>query len=220
MVRSVVKVRIVGTWLAVAIMALVLGAGLWRTFRIEPEPQAHFLEIGRNAYILPKPDQLAPFGLMSHDGKKFDNAALQGKWIFWFFGYTHCPDICPVTLAVFNQVHKILKEGPDGAGENVRFVFVSVDPERDTLELLGKYVPQFNPEFLGVTGNVQDLAKLTESVGVMFGKVEGTAPDRYFVDHSSAVLLTNPKGMLNGVFPAPQAAQDMVSGFLRIRERY
>lgn len=208
-----------GIWIAVAVAIIVIGVALWRTFRIEPMPEQHFLEIGRNVYILPKPDTLATFSLVNHEGKTFDNAALKDKWVFWFFGFTHCPDICPVTLGVFNQVHKMLSARTDGAIENVRFVFVSVDPERDTPELLNKYVLHFNPAFLGVTGDPAQLAKLSESVGISYGKHAGSTSANYTVDHSSAALLTSPQGKLIGVFAAPHAAQDMLAGFLKIRQQ-
>jgi protein SCO1 len=219
MLRAGAGLKKVVIWLALLIGAGAIGFALWRTFRIEPMPDPHFVEIGRNVYILPKPDTLATFSLVSHDGKTFDNAALKEKWTFWFFGFTHCPDICPVTLGVFDRVHKMLNARTDGAIENVHFVFVSVDPERDTPELLNKYVPQFNPAFLGVTGDSAELARLSESMGVSYGKHEGSTPANYTMDHSSAALLTDPRGKLIGVFAAPHAAQDMLAGLLKIRQQ-
>jgi protein SCO1/2 len=204
---------------ALAVAAVTsAGAGLWWSYRLHAKPEAHFVEVSEGAYILPRPDRLAQFKLMTHANQPFDNASLEGKWTFLFFGYTHCPDVCPVTLSVFNEVHRTLRRRPEGVGE-VQFVFVSVDPERDTPALLQEYVPQFNPEFLGVSGNGADLARLSESLGVVYAKVPGGAPDQYLMDHSTAVLLTDPRGRLRGIFSAPHTPHQIVQGFLKIRQQ-
>jgi protein SCO1/2 len=207
-------------WVALAagIAVLVVGVALWLLWRPDEKPQAHFVEVADSAYILPKPDPVATFSLLTHDNTSFDNAALKGKWSFLFFGFTHCPDLCPTTLAVFDQVHRMLGEGPQG-GDDVQFVFVSVDPERDTPPVLKEYVTYINLEFIGVTGNGADLAQLSDSLGVVYAKVPGTTPEQYFMDHSSAVLLINPEGQLRGVFAAPHVAQKIVAGFTAIQEQ-
>lgn len=111
-------------WLAIGTTLLLL-ATAWMFWRANAAPQAHFVEVGENAYILPKPDPIAAFRLTRHDNSPFDNAALKGKWTFFFFGFTHCPDVCPATLHVFDQVHRLLKERPQGI-RDMQFVFVSV----------------------------------------------------------------------------------------------
>jgi len=203
---------------AVGIVLLAIGVASWLVWRPQEKPQAHFVEVADSAYILPKPDPVATFNLVNQDNATFDNSALKGKWSFLFFGFTHCPDVCPTTLAVFNQVHRELDQRPQGASD-VQFVFVSVDPERDTPQLLKAYVTSFNPAFIGVTGNGADLARLSDSLGVVYQKVPGATPDQYFMDHSSAVLLIDPRGQLRGVFAAPHVAQKIVTGFAAIREQ-
>ena len=205
-------------WIAAGIALVALGVALWLLWRPGAKPQPHFVEVGDGAYILPKPDPVVAFRLVDQDNGIFDNAALKGKWSFLFFGFTHCPDLCPTTLTVFNQVHRLLKAHPDAA-RDVRFVFVSVDPERDTPAVMKQYVAAFNPEFVGITGSAADLARLGDSLGVVYSKVPGSAPDQYFMDHSSAVLLIDPQGDLRGVFAAPHIAPKIVTGFLTIRER-
>jgi protein SCO1/2 len=205
-------------WLAAGIVLLAVGVALWLLWRPDEKPQAHFVEVAPDAYILPKPDPVATFNLVNHDNTAFGNSALKGKWSFLFFGFTHCPDLCPTTLGVFNQVHRLLSQGPQGVS-NVQFVFVSVDPERDTPQLLKEYVTQFNPQFIGVTGNSADLAQLSDSIGVVYAKVPGSTPEQYFMDHSSAVLLIDPRGRLRGVFAAPHVAQKIVAGFTAIQEQ-
>jgi len=206
-----------GLWAAVVIAACALGVAGWLNYKSRQMPEAHFVEVGQDAYILPKPDRLAYFKLVNQDQLPFTNDALTGKWTFFFFGYSHCPDICPVTLAVFNDVDRMLKQRKETTP--VQFVFVSVDPQRDTPQLLKQYVPSFNPKFVGATGDVAELSKIADSLGVVFGKAPGTTPDIYLMDHSSAVLLTNPEGKWRGVFAAPHVPQHIVDGFLAILRR-
>jgi protein SCO1/2 len=207
-----------GPWVALAGLAVVaLGVALWLLARPQ-EPQAQFVEVADGAYILPRPDPVANFSLVTQDDTAFDNAALEGKWSFLFFGFTHCPDLCPTTLAVFDQVQRLLVQSQAGAAD-VQFVFVSVDPQRDTPQMLKEYVAAINPTFVGVTGNDADLAALADSLGVVYAKVAGSSPEQYFMDHSSAVLLINPAGRFNGVFAAPHDAHKIAAGYLEIRKR-
>lgn len=197
---------------------LAIGLASWLSWQPQKAPEAHFVEVAENAYVLPRPDPVATFALVNHNNAKFDNSALKGKWSFLFFGFTHCPDLCPTTLQLFNQVYRQLDQAPQGAGD-VQFVLVSVDPERDTPALLKAYVTHFNPAFIGVTGNGAELARLGDSLGVVYQKVPGTNPEEYFMDHSSAVLLIDPRGRFKGVFAAPHVAQNIVAGFTAIREQ-
>lgn len=201
---------------AAAAVALLAAAAAW--FRIPEKPTEAFIEVGQDAYVLAAPEPIVPFRLAGHDGKPFDNAALKGRWSFLFFGFTHCPDICPTTLATFNEVHRALRASPGGAAD-VRFVMVTVDPERDTPQVLGKYVPAFNPEFLGVTGDAAEIGRLCDSLGVKYAKHPGPTPASYQMDHSSSVLLADPQGRFRGVFAPPHDAQNMLKGFLEIRRR-
>lgn len=201
----------------VAVVLAVATVAWWpaRNDRASGEP---FIEVAKGAHVLVEPDPVAEFRLLDHEGKPFENAALTGKWSFLFFGFTHCPDACPTTLAVFNEVHRTLSVRPDGT-RDVQFVLVSVDPARDTPQLLREYVTRFNPAFVGVTGDEADIARLSQSVGVMYAKVPGPTPESYSMDHSTAVLLTNPEGKLHGIFAAPHAPQDMAQAFLKMRAR-
>ena len=210
--------RPVHVWVASGIVLLAIGVASWLLWRPAEKPQAHFVEVADSAYILPKPDPVATFKLVDQNNVRFDNSALLGKWSFLFFGFTHCPDLCPTTLAVFNQVHRLLGQRREGV-HDVQFVFVSVDPERDTPRLLKDYVSHFNSEFVGVSGDGTELARLTDSLGVVYAKVPGPSSGEYFMDHSSAVLLIDPQGRFRGVFAAPHTAQKIVAGFTAIREQ-
>jgi protein SCO1 len=206
------------SWLAFGLAALSCAAAVaWHGLRSAPAGQPHFVEVAQGAYVLPKPDALAPFQLVKHDGTPFHNQALKGRWTFMVFGYTHCPDFCPTTLVEFTHLHKLLAQTPHGV-RDVQFVLVSVDPERDTPALLAQYVPQFNPAFIGVTGDADMIARLADSVGAVYARAPGSRGVNYLIDHSTAVLLINPQGALQGVFAAPHAAKEMVHGFAKIRE--
>ena len=203
-----------------AVLVLVLvaaGALSWHWLRPAPAPLPHFVEVGTGAYVLPKPDVLAEFRLIKHDNTVFDNQSLKGRWTFMIFGYTFCPDFCPTTLVEFVQIHRQLAQRPQGS-RDVQFVMISVDPERDTPQLLGRYVPQFNREFIGVTGDAAVIARLAASVGAVYARAPGSSDGNYLIDHSTAVLLINPDGKLQGVFAAPHVAKDMVQAFAKMRE--
>jgi protein SCO1 len=210
--------RTIRTCLLAGSVGLLAGAAAaWWWWSRPAQPAEPFIEVATDAYVLAVPEPIAPFRLVGHDGKPFDNAALQGRWTFLFFGFTHCPDICPTTLAVFNEIHRALRER-GGAGD-VRFVMVSVDPARDTPQVLAKYVPAFNPEFLGLTGESAEIARLTDGLGVKYARSPGPTPDNYFVDHSSSVLLADPQGRFRGVFAAPHVPKNMLQGLQEIRKR-
>jgi protein SCO1/2 len=180
------------------------------------QQSGHFVEITKGAFVLSRPDPIAEFRLLRHDKRPFDNSALKGKWSFLFFGFTNCPDACPATMAVFKEVDRLLGRQPQ-VKQGVQFVLVSVDPDRDTPERLKEFVTQFNPTFLGVTGERKELARLSESVGVVYAQVPGKTPKDYLMDHSSAVLLTNPEGKLHAVFAAPHVPEKITEAFLKIR---
>lgn len=130
------------------------------------------------------------FHLTAHDGKPRTLADFRGKVVVLFFGFTHCPDICPTTLAQFAQAAKQL--GPDA--ERVQFLFVTVDPERDTAEVLSRYVPAFDSRFLGLTGDAQAIARTAKEFKVIFQKQPGKTADSYTVDHSAGTYVFDQTG--------------------------
>lgn len=199
-------------------VSVVAAAAMWRWGQPTAAQSPHFVEVASGVYILPTPDALADFRLVRHDDAPFGNQALRGRWSFLVFGYTSCPDFCPTTLVTFNEVHDLLGQRA-GAIADLQFVMVSVDPERDTTQVLRQYVPSFNRDFVGVTGDATAIARLADSVGAVYAKVPGSSTDNYLVDHSSAVVLVNPRGELQAVFAAPHVAKDMVQGYLKIREQ-
>jgi protein SCO1/2 len=132
------------------------------------------------------------FSLVDHTGARRTLADYKGKAVAIFFGYTHCPDVCPTTMAEMSGVMKQL--GNDA--ERVQVLFVSVDPERDTPEFLAKYVPAFDPRFVGLSGSVEEVAATAKEFKVFYQKVPGSEPDQYSVDHFAGMYLFDPQGRI------------------------
>ncbi len=152
------------------------------------------------AYMFETPRALPPFALIDHNAQVFDKARLEGRWTMVFFGFTFCPDICPTTMAQLAQ----LMEKLDGLPEaDTQVVLVSVDPARDTPEQLASYVPYFDPDFVGVTGEFMDIHQFATALNTPFRKVAGQDPENYLIDHSANVVLINPYGDYHGFFKAP-----------------
>ncbi len=172
---------------------------------------------GIAGFVYPEPKPISPFKLAEHDGSSFDLEALRGKWSFVYFGYTHCPDVCPTTLAELGRVQKSLEEAGLDAGN--QYFFVSVDAQRDTPQRLAQYVAFFNGKFVGATGTDEALTKFTQEAGVVYSFPQGRKGRNYAVDHSSAIALFDPDARLHAVFTSPHKAEEIVEGFRKILRR-
>jgi protein SCO1/2 len=181
---------------AVAIIAIVTGIlTMLRLLSSPPLPQT--------ATMLPAATELAEFSLLDQDGAAFTRSSFEGRWNLVFFGFTHCPDVCPLTLQVLAKARaQMLAAGQD---ELPRIVLVSVDPERDTPAVIGQYVSHFGPDTIGVSGNLSELRKLTDGLGIYFEK-SGVDDDNYSVDHSAVVIVVDPDGRFHSLFGAPHQA--------------
>jgi protein SCO1/2 len=132
------------------------------------------------------------FRLTDHTGKVRTLADFRGKVVVVFFGYTQCPDVCPTTMLEMKQVIEQL--GPDG--KRVQVLFVTIDPERDTPQLLAQYVPAFDPGFIGLYGDGETTAKVAKDFKVFYQKVPGSKPGTYTVDHTAGSYVFDPQGRL------------------------
>lgn len=130
--------------------------------------------------------------LTDHNGRQRTLADFRGKAVILFFGYVRCPDVCPTTLAELKMVLTGL--GPDA--DRVQVLFVTVDPERDTQEVLANYVPAFHPGFLGLRGDAQATARVAKEFKIFFQKVPGSTPENYSVDHTAGSYVIDPQGRL------------------------
>lgn len=154
------------------------------------------------------PPRAAPeLALDATDGAPFKLAKYHGKVVVLEFGYTHCVDVCPVSLAVLAQARKKL----GAAGADVQVVFVTVDPERDSVAHLRRYLAQFDPGFIGVSGTPAQVAAVLKAYGISATRkaVDG-APGEYTMHHSSYLYFIDPQGMQRALMPFGHPADDIV----------
>ena len=186
------------TVLALAIFIAIIVAGF--VHRVQQPRILTTSEMKINGlYVFDTPRNFGEINLLDHNGEAFTAARLEGGWTLIFFGFTYCPDICPTTMSFLNELVGQL-EGTEA--ENTSVVMVSVDPARDTVAQLAGYVPYFNPDFTGVTGEFLDIHRFATALNTPFRKVVGQGED-YQVDHSANVVLINPRGDYHGFFKAP-----------------
>ena len=159
------------------------------------------------AFVIPLPNALPDFSLLDQSGELVNADTFRGQWDLVFFGFTNCPDICPTTLQTLASAKRELIDA--GVDELPRIVLVSVDPERDTPEILGQYVDYFGDGNLGVTGELEGVSTLTTALGIYFEKAP-TKDGNYGVDHSAAVLVINPDGEFSALFSAPHIVANYV----------
>ncbi len=199
--------------LGVILIGIVaLGSGVF--FSLQQGSEQRGLPEGLTATYLTEGKPLPEFGLIDHHGQAFDRARFEGQWSLLFFGFTHCPDICPGTLLEMSTVKQALSEA--GLSEDVGVIFVTVDPLRDDADRLKAYVTNFDHRFLGVTGELKDIDVLTQALGIVHIRHGEPGSVEYSVDHSSSVLLINPQAQLQAVFRAPQRADIITPDMLQI----
>ena len=183
-----------------AFITMVVGAFTFKVMRQKPAmPTQSVNEIAKGldieAVIYPKAKQLPDFTMTAHTNTAFTQQELLGKWSIVFFGFTFCPDICPTTMASLGEIADNI---PNDVAAQTQFVFVSVDPERDTVEQLAGYVPFFNEEFIGVVGSAEQLEVFSKSLGAVYVKVP--FGDSYQMQHTGRVFIINPQGQRFGIF--------------------
>jgi protein SCO1/2 len=191
----------VKTFMRHTFIAVVLATGLLvASCNRAPTPPA-------TATVLPEAVPVPAFSLVDQSGEPIDESVFEGYWDLVFFGFTHCPDICPTTLQVLAAAKSRLADL--GHSPLPRIVLVSVDPERDTPELMAQYVDYFGEGNLGITGTLEELKKLTSGLGIYFQK-QASDTEHYTVDHSAAVLLVDPDGGFSAVFGGTHEVENFV----------
>ena len=145
------------------------------------------------------------FSLPDHNGKVRSLADFRGKVVALLFGYTHCPDACPTTMADLAKALRLL----DTRGKDVQVLFITLDPERDSAEVLKKYVPSFNPDFLGLRGDAEATKKTAQDFKIFSSKQESTSKGGYTLDHSAGVYVFDRDGNLRLFLSHGQSAKDI-----------
>lgn len=157
--------------------------------------------------LIDPPIPAADFELTNQNGGPFRLSDQRGEIVLIFFGYTHCPDVCPLTLSDFKQIKASLGDQAD----RVRFVFITVDPERDTTEVLRQYLPNFDPEIIGLTSDRTSLESVWKAYGVYQAKQEVGSAAGYLVDHSARTYLIDQQGNLRLTYPFEMGKDDILS---------
>lgn len=182
------------------VMGLVVGLFVYRISN--PGPPTHDQLLNYGYFSFEEPRFLKDIKLIDHLSNPVSISNFKGKTTLIFFGFTNCPDICPTTLSVLNQTMQKTETNP-------QVVMISVDPERDTPEKLAGYVPAFNKDFIGITGEFDEIVNIATQLNVAFGKVPGPEPGSYEVDHSGSIVLLDAEGRYAGFFRLPHRAENI-----------
>lgn len=170
------------------------------------------------ALLLHSPKLLPDFSLTDISGAPFTRSQLMGHWSLLYFGYTHCPDACPTTLAALDRMMHYFAKVPPAKRPHV--YFVSVDPGRDNLQLLKNYTQYFNPGFTGATGSLDNLKALTTPLGADFSYEKPDKQGNYGVIHSTAVVLVDTEGEETALYTPPLDPKRMASDYVNIIRYY
>jgi len=195
--------------LIVALMALFV-AGFFHKM-LQPRVMSEMELRVNGAVVFDNPRIIKEFSLTDQKGNAFKLDNITGKWTIMFFGFTHCPDICPVTMAKLAQVYEKLDSR---IAEQTQVVLVSVDPARDTPEKLTPYVAHFHEDFIGVSGDFLQTMQLTQNLNVAFRKV--MLDNDYTVDHTGNIVIINPKGHYHAFIKPPFELARMITVYQSI----
>ncbi len=184
----------IGLFAVVALVALL-------AWRLLPAPLQH-------GVVVQAPDRAYNFALIGGDGQPVQLSDFRGQYVLLNFGYTSCPDVCPLTLSELAQAMAAL--GP--RAERVQVLFVSVDAKRDNPALVDRYAQAFSPTFRGASGAADELLNVATQYGVYFAE----QPDSPFIDHTATVMVVDPKGYLRAVFPYGVSGAEMAADLERL----
>lgn len=188
--------------LALVITALA-GGTIFMTLAFKGPPG-----IPQHATRLSQPAPLPQFSMLDQNGSEFNKESFRGHWSLVFFGFTHCPDICPATLQQLVVARSRILTAGEYDFPNI--VLISVDPERDTPEVMANYVSHFGDGIIGVTGQLDELRKLTSALGIYFEKSVDESGN-YSVDHSAVVIVVNRSAEFHALFSAPHNIDHFVN---------
>ena len=214
---------------AFVVFDLLLAHWLITLFQARDEVETINALNALGAIEYPDPYRLTPFQLSDQNGDPFLVEDFVGQWSLVFFGFTSCPDVCPITMSELAQAHRTITEMPDLPDPQV--VFVSVDPERDSRQAVKRYVEQFNTDFIGLSGSEAGIGTLAEQLFVAFSKVDqadmvpgetgheshmpdgGVTADGYMINHNIHVSLVNPEAELVALIRPPVRRESLVQAY-------
>jgi len=167
-----------------------------------------------NSSVFPADYKTVPdFELIDTQNEPFTQEQLRGQWNLVFFGFTHCPDVCPMTMNVMTDAIEQIKANPNNIPVP-QTTFVTVDPKRDTQEKLASYIGFFNPDFVALTGEMNNVYQLTNPLNIVVSFTANKAdPNNYTVDHTASILLIDPELRVRGKFNAPHTADEIATDY-------
>jgi len=214
----------------IAIAAMVVGAVTFKLLSGQPDAEALAAQTSSNAnntelaalqenlqtsLAFPTDFRRIPeFELLDVDEQSITQDVFEDEWSLVFFGFTHCPDVCPITLQLMKNVVASVEEQGQ---QPPQIVFVSIDPARDTADVLKKYIGYFSDDFVGITGDVTDIHEFSRSLGIVASfTANETDPERYGVDHTASLLLVDPQRRVRAKVTPPHEAPKIVADYLTI----
>ena len=165
--------------------------------------------------LLPEPVRIGELDLVAHNGEVFDGKEMEGKWTFGFFGYTHCPDICPATMASMGTaVNRLIDNNETAVLENIQAMFVSVDARRDDYEKVRKFVHSVSDTFIGITGDEGKIKELASLSGIGYRKMgSNEVVDDYLIEHMGYIVIYDRNGDCFGYIKPPFQTDHLVRIF-------
>jgi protein SCO1/2 len=198
-------------WTIVLVIDLLILGIVVSLFFIIKERYSSSVHI--DGVYIEKPLKIPEFNLTDNRGHQFTKIQLGGHWTLVFFGFTNCPMICPTTFDALNQMYKLLQRKiPSNLLPQV--VFISIDPDRDTIERLNQYVNHYNPHFIGARGDITKIKKFEQQLSISVSNINGS------IAHSTDILLLNPKAKIQAYFLYPHRPIKMANDYVQIINHY
>ena len=200
------------------LIALIIGLVIFNT-NTQPSRLDVDKDLQHATYLYDQQVAIPEFNFIDHNGDAFNREQIKGQWTLWFFGFTHCPDICPTTLATLSNSLNLIEKNQ--SIDDLKIVFVSVDPERDTPVAMNNYISSFHKNIIGTSGYDGELATFLKNMGIIatLNKATNDAKD-YQVDHSSALYLIAPNNAISAVFNTPHSASTIAQDYQTIKKYY
>ena len=197
--------------LIIVLMIFGIAIGIYTTPKFQENSADEYME----GVFWPNPKQIGQFQTIDHQGTSFGVEQLKGKWSILFFGYTYCPDVCPITMSIMSDVQARLEQA--GIVDDTQLLFVTVDPLRDTADRLATYINYFDNRILGLGGTKQQVDSLVSQIGVVYLHGIPNKDGYYLVDHTSSLFLIDPDARLVSIFSTPHDAETISTRFFEIK---
>lgn len=198
--RNVFPVLILGGFL----MGLALG---WLFIQLSSD-SGFFGSAEYYGSVIESPDLAANFTLTSHSGERVSLSDFDDKVVLLYFGYTYCPDVCPASMAQLAQATGVLS---DEEKDQVQVAMITVDPNRDSPEVMADYIGHFDPSFLGLTGTEGEIAEVADAYGVFYEKQAGSPETEYLVNHTASVFVIDKDGYVRMLYPFSTPGENIAS---------